>query len=244
MSSLKSLIVEPINSDYAYVKYADLVIIMNLKDEYLNMTKVVKLDINHDGNSKELKEWFRNNKSEELIKEIENEEGISSSFYIITTGEKFLHGTYCHKLLVPHILSWCSAKFAIKVSQIVNMYYVHMGDIKTAEMNRKHEEMMNQLKSDSSKREKEYESTITEIKTQAAENRKLIVDKYNDLVGRFNQRGQEIKSLTVKLDATNASHQARYDSILQAFDGVTIKNTKGANYAIKSQKRHQQSPNR
>lgn len=62
-------------------------------------------------------------------------------------------------LLIHHILSWCSAKFTVKVSKIVNMYYEHTEDIKIAESNRKHDDEF-----------------ITENKTQSE---KQISDNYN-----------------------------------------------------------------
>ena len=36
-----------------------------------------------------------------------------------------LKGTYVHKLLIPHILCWVSAKFAIKCSKIINDFFVN-----------------------------------------------------------------------------------------------------------------------
>jgi hypothetical protein len=35
-----------------------------------------------------------------------------------------LRGTYAHPDLVPHIASWASAEFALKVSKIVNAHLV------------------------------------------------------------------------------------------------------------------------
>ena len=38
--------------------------------------------------------------------------------------EKLISGTYCHPLLIPHIGCWVSPSFALKVSDIVNNYYI------------------------------------------------------------------------------------------------------------------------
>lgn len=86
------------------------------------MIKVVKQDLTRDGNSKDLAQWFRLASTVELIQEYNSEAGCESttSYYSITDGPIDLRGTYCHRLLVPHIASWCSAKFAIRVSKLVN----------------------------------------------------------------------------------------------------------------------------
>jgi hypothetical protein len=35
-----------------------------------------------------------------------------------------ISGTYCHSILIPHVASWVSSEFAIKVSKIVNDYFI------------------------------------------------------------------------------------------------------------------------
>jgi hypothetical protein len=45
---------------------------------------------------------------------------------VVSTGSKnltIIRGTYVHPDLIPHIASWESPKFAVKVSKIVNEYY-------------------------------------------------------------------------------------------------------------------------
>lgn len=221
--SLTNLITQDINSKYCIIKYADFDIIMCKKDQYLNMTKIVKLDKTRDGNPKELSKWINTNPAQIIIAIIEEEirrsdDSDSRSHYLVNTGEKSLHGTYCHKLLVPHILSWCSAKFAVKVSKIVNMYYEYMGDIKTAEANRKHEELITEIRSQSEKQIQESRSQfekqladnqikhnkqIEEIKSQATATRKEIIDKHNDLVRRFNGQKSVLIETNTKLTTTN-----------------------------------------
>ncbi len=83
--SLKSLVVESINDNYAYVKYADFDIIMCLKDEYLNMTKIVSLDVTSGNKSRELSDWFRNKHSIEIVDELVSENS-PLPYYIITDG--------------------------------------------------------------------------------------------------------------------------------------------------------------
>ena len=125
-NSLQSLIIEDINSEYCIIKYAEFDIIMNKKDEHLNMTKVVKQDLYESGNPRELKEWFRSEPSKRILEALNEEVGGPTLplYYSITDGPNDLRGTYVDRLLLPHILCWCSAKFAIRVSKIVNQYFI------------------------------------------------------------------------------------------------------------------------
>lgn len=120
--SLSDIIYEKINNDYSYGKYGDFNVIIMNSNSYIN---AAKLCIKYD---KDFFDWKKNKVSKELIEEVENyiqsTENSRSikirSIIVVTTGIKILHGTYVHPLLIPHIASWISPKFAIKVSQIVN----------------------------------------------------------------------------------------------------------------------------
>jgi hypothetical protein len=48
----------------------------------------------------------------------------------VLDGPNEYRGIYCHYYLVPHILSWCSADYAIDVSIIVTKYYIAEKDEK------------------------------------------------------------------------------------------------------------------
>ena len=41
-----------------------------------------------------------------------------------TDWSVLISGTYCHPFLIPHIACWVSPDFALKVSEIVNRYYI------------------------------------------------------------------------------------------------------------------------
>ena len=47
--------------------------------------------------------------------------------------EKLISGTYCHPLLIPHIGCWVSPSFALKVSDIVNHYFIEEFKLKLDE---------------------------------------------------------------------------------------------------------------
>jgi len=123
--TLNQIIFEHIDDKYAYGKYGDFKVIMMTKNRYINATKLCK------EYSKEFKHWKENKSNQELIIEVENEissaDGIptveNKSFIIINGGKnQLIKGTYVHELLIPHIASWISSKFAVKVSKIINSY--------------------------------------------------------------------------------------------------------------------------
>nr|URM61874.1 KilA-N domain-containing protein [Mimivirus sp.] len=99
---------------------------MNL-DGYINVTKLCSEAKTKNGKRKEFKQWKRTSDADEFIEEISSEVGVTTSelLKIVTTGSKHLteiRGTYAHPYLVPHIASWASKKFGIRVSKIVNEY--------------------------------------------------------------------------------------------------------------------------
>src|SRR3977135_1801379 len=110
---------------------------------YVNATKLCR------SGGKEYKDWVRLKGSHELIHALENKlalentHGTSAStlldaseqicseasppcIYIKTDNntpiEQLKSGTYCHRLLIPHIACWVSPEFALLVSEVVNGY--------------------------------------------------------------------------------------------------------------------------
>ena len=55
-------------------------------------------------------------------------------------GEILTRGTYVHSDLIVHIASWCSAKYAVKVCEIVKQYYLEHSQL---EKNKLIEEIKN-----------------------------------------------------------------------------------------------------
>ena len=118
--NLSELVFENINEDYGWGKYGDFKVLIRKKDGYINVTKLCQ-----DG-GKEFKSWTRNQYSNLLIEEVKSSRGENSPPVIDTVIEGIgcVRGTYAHHDLVPHIASWISPKFAVKVSRIVNDYIV------------------------------------------------------------------------------------------------------------------------
>lgn len=147
--SLSDIIYESINDTYSYGKYGDITVIIMNTNSYVNVTKLC----NEYG--KEFRHWKENNGSKELIKEVDdhiqarrNSDGPKPvSIITIGTGNNDLRGTYVHPLLVPHIASWISPKFAIKVSEIVNDYMVRQYKYIIGQKDTRIDELINEVRS-------------------------------------------------------------------------------------------------
>ena len=137
MSNLSDIMFEDIIDGYGYGMYGDFKIIMMKKNSYVNASKLCK---KYD---KEYKFWSRNENSNELInivrKRIQQKnlmvqkdtinkiDDICDEIHpiiIIKGGGDInkISGTYIHPLLIPHVASWISPEFGIRVSEIVNEY--------------------------------------------------------------------------------------------------------------------------
>ena len=129
--------------NFWYGMYGEFNVIMMKDCGFANVTKLCK-----DG-GKDFSNWSRNKASKKLIQALLdkqlNGEVCESTQY--NTNEipgihpqpqafKFIHNfnrtstnllicrTYCHPCLLPHIACWISPKFALKVSNIVNNYFI------------------------------------------------------------------------------------------------------------------------
>ena len=101
--SLDNDILENIDEDYAYGKYADFTVIMMKKNRYINATRLC------NENGKKLDKWTRNDRTKELIYSINNK--IKNELSIIqiksTKHNSIIRGTYVHPLLMNKIIDWC-----------------------------------------------------------------------------------------------------------------------------------------
>ncbi|QGR54381.1 kila-N domain-containing protein [Moumouvirus maliensis] len=91
------------------------------KNGFINATHLCKYA------GKDFKHWKENKTAKFLIKELISSAGIPADEVIMTiTGGKItkIRGTYVHPKLIIHIAAWCSAEYALKISDIVIEYHV------------------------------------------------------------------------------------------------------------------------
>ena len=129
MADIRSIIFEKINNKYSYRKYGTFDVIIMNKNGYINATQLCAGALNSKGEPKRIRNWIANKKTDQLIEAVCAISGISETEIMIeiTTGsDKFLElrGTYAHPQLIPHIASWASVDFAIKVSDIIKEFFI------------------------------------------------------------------------------------------------------------------------
>lgn len=119
--NLNDIIYEDINNEFAKGKYFDFEVIIMKSNGYINASKLCNND------NKRFTNWKENLNSRYLIAEIVSLTGIPEGSILINKNEieNNLKGIYVHNLLIPHIISWLSPKFAIKVSNIINNYAIY-----------------------------------------------------------------------------------------------------------------------
>ncbi|AVG47936.1 KilA-N and DUF3627 domain-containing protein [Megavirus chiliensis] len=119
-SDIRNIIIEEINDKYAIGKMGDFKVIIMKKNGFINATNLCKCA------SKDFKHWKENKTAKILIKELISSAGIPTDEVIMTiTGGKItkIRGTYVHPKLIIHIAAWCSAEYALKISDIVIEYH-------------------------------------------------------------------------------------------------------------------------
>lgn len=117
--NLTDLIYEDVNDEYGWGKYGSIQVLIRKKDGYINASKMCK-----DG-GKDWFNWGKNETAKKIIEEFESDLHMSRSLLMDTyMGDYNFRGTYVNPKLVPHIAIWISAKFAVRVSEIVNNFIV------------------------------------------------------------------------------------------------------------------------
>jgi hypothetical protein len=124
-SNINQIIFKNINDDYSYGMYGDFTVIIHTKSGYINVTKLCSDD------NKLYKNWLRNDKSDDIIKEVNSKLGPNNKYtatFLVKGGKgevyDIIRGTYAHPLIVPQVAQWISVKFALMVSEIINQHLV------------------------------------------------------------------------------------------------------------------------
>ena len=122
---IREIIFLKINNDFSWGKYADFKVCIMKKNGWINATKMVQMINEETGKKKPFSQWKVTDSAKELIEFWSV--GYPTDQYLITIGANGaindIRGAYIHPDLIPHVASWASPKFALKVSKIVNEYY-------------------------------------------------------------------------------------------------------------------------
>jgi hypothetical protein len=221
-NTLRDLIFENINDKYSWGNYGEFKVLMMRENGYINVTKLCK-----EG-GKEFRFWRRLDMADNLIKETSSDGHRCTSDILITIngGNQTLltRGTYAHPDLVPHIASWVSPSFAIKVSRIVNEYFVREEKEKILRLEFEKSDLMKSLdterrKSDEERRESEHKAEQARLAfdrkfdeqcrksdeeyRKADEERRKADERYQDMCKRYGFQEERLEATEDKLDVAN-----------------------------------------
>ena len=188
VENLNQIIYESIDENYGFGKYGDFQVIIRKKDGYINATKLCK-----DG-GKELKHWKETQYNTILFQKYTTIIGVDKSTPIMETnisGHLHTRGTYVHPILIPHIASWVSAEFAIRVSYIVNNFIVREYKEQLRIKDTRIDELLNEVKSQS-----------LEIHQQTAQIQ-LLLAEVGDLSDKLDVSNENVVSVLDKLGAVS-----------------------------------------
>ncbi len=120
--------VKDINDEYAYGDYAGFKVIIMKENGYINATHMCSRLPTQNEIFKDFENWLCDDNAQELINALSILVDVPTDDLLIpiTTSSKKLteiRGTYAHPKLIPHIASWASPIFAVRVADIVNRYF-------------------------------------------------------------------------------------------------------------------------
>lgn len=185
--NLAELVFEDVNADYGWGKYGEFKVLIRKSDGYINASKLCK-----DG-GKLLGNWIENKTSSILIEEVHRSIGIpiDSLLCQVVQGPNDLRGTYVHNALIPHIASWVSPKFAVKVSQIVNEFLL-----------REHRMEVRRLNQELDVKQDKIDELLVEVREQREESKQqtmLLQEQKVEIEALLT----EVSSMNDKLDTAN-----------------------------------------
>lgn len=191
-SNIRNIAFEVIKTPYSWGLYGEFKVIINTTSGYINATNLCAQALTKNGNQKEFRNWIKIEASKELIEALSSSGGIPPE--LLTTinmeGEYITRGTYVHPDLIPHIASWCSPKFAIAISKIVNEYFTIMA---MKELNKTITEQKNTIA-----------EQIKQLAIQSIEHNKQVTEQavkhHEELIACIKDGKQEVHEINDKLD--------------------------------------------
>uniref|UniRef100_A0AAT9URX7 KilA N domain protein n=1 Tax=Apapanepox virus TaxID=3049969 RepID=A0AAT9URX7_9POXV len=201
-----NLVTREIDERFCYIKYDEFDLIMMKENGFVNATKLCKI-----GN-REFRKWIRLDGSKELIRKVEEMNQISKSaparsgrgIIIEVNGAnqytKYdIAGSYVHQDLIPHISSWISPLFAVKVSKIINCYVSGKYEFKLKEKENKIDELMELLYKFNDK----YDRDTLELKKLYREQRKhakRMEEKYDLDTRELKEHNKELSNSVKRME--------------------------------------------
>jgi hypothetical protein len=190
---ITKLAYESIDDTYSHAEYGDFKVIMNIKTGYINATKLCA-----DG-GKRFDNWIRNTGNKELVEEGKKNFLTYEEVLITDNSYGLTRGTYAHPDLIPHIASWVSPKFAIKVSKIVNEFLIREREEVIRRLTGEKSELIQMLEESNKRRENEHKESL-----------KI----YNDMMAQHHKTHNHIEELQITLDTVSNRIEIVIDEVV------------------------------
>lgn len=219
---LKDIAFEDINDEYCYGQYADFKVIMMKKNGYINATKMCQDISEETGVKKPFYNWKENKTAMELIDAIMSSPGIPGDelFRVVKGGKiEIIRGTYVHPDLIPHIASWASPKFAVKVSRIVNKYFNKKELDKKERLIAKQADKIDELKDMMKKQSEEMRKQAEESK-QRDEEQKIRIEK---LLGKNKKMSKKLTIIKEQNQEITQQNEELIDKVSTVAEDRVIK---------------------
>jgi hypothetical protein len=119
---MSSIVIEEVEEEIEYttITLNNVVISSRPLDHYVNATQLCK------AGGKKFNHWFSLESTNELIKELSSDAGITASLLVESNRgqtSKFIQGSWIHPDLSIQLAQWISPKFAIQISQWVRTLF-------------------------------------------------------------------------------------------------------------------------
>lgn len=193
---ITKLAYENIDDTFSKARYGDFEVIMNRKTGYINANKLCA-----DGD-KRFDNWIRNCFAKELVKEVKK--NILKTEDVLITDNSFgiTRGTYAHPDLIPHIASWVSPKFAIKVSKIVNDFLIREREEEIRRLTGEKSELVKMLEESELRRKEDHKESLKMLEDMKKQNEKTH-DKLDDAHKKLDKADNEIEDLHCKVETVS-----------------------------------------
>ena len=204
---ITKLAYESIDDTYSHAEYGDFKVIMNIKTGYINATKLCA-----DG-GKRFDNWLSNKNSQELIKEFHQLE-FQEMTILITGGQNTtIRGTYAHPDLIPHIASWVSPKFAIKVSKIVNEFLIREREEVIRRLTGEKSELIKMLEESEKQRKNDHKESLKMLENMTRQNNITHI-KLDETQGKLDKADNHIEELQITLDTVSNRIEIVVDEVV------------------------------
>lgn len=140
---IRNVMFESIDSKYARGKFGPFEVIMMKRNGYINASKLCS------SSGKHFREWMKLKSAKSFIEEVEtshSDDGIPSSELIVRRKDgNIVGGTYVHPDLVIAIAMWCSTKYALMVTKIMQEFHASEAIKEKDRIIGKKDDMINEL---------------------------------------------------------------------------------------------------